>query len=82
MTRLEDSGKDPAELAKKRELLNAVAGMREMNPMLGLRGCRLGLIFPEINVMQTRAILEAAANVAKEGVKLQPKIMIPAGGRM
>ncbi len=56
------SGKDPAETGeKKRTMLNAVAGMREMNPMLGLRGCRLGLIFPEINVMQTRAILEAAA---------------------
>jgi pyruvate,orthophosphate dikinase len=80
VTRLEDSGKDPEELAKKRELLKAIAGMREMNPMLGLRGCRLGLIFPEITVMQTRAILEAAANVAKEGIKLQPKIMIPLVG--
>ena len=82
VTRLEDSGKDPKELEKKRKMLNAVAGMREMNPMLGLRGCRLGLIFPEINVMQTRAILEAAANVAKEGVKLQPKIMIPLVGHV
>ena len=53
-------GQDPA-AGEKRELLNAVAGMREMNPMLGLRGCRLGLLYPEINVMQTRAILEAAA---------------------
>ena len=50
--------------------------------MLGLRGCRLGLIFPEINVMQTRAILEAARNVAKEGIKLQPKIMIPLVGHV
>ncbi|HEU5348092.1 MAG TPA: putative PEP-binding protein, partial [Ktedonobacterales bacterium] len=82
VTRLEDSGKDPAELEKKRALLNAVAGMREMNPMLGLRGCRLGLIYPEINVMQTRAILEAAANVAREGIKLQPKIMIPLVGHV
>ncbi|HET8908681.1 MAG TPA: pyruvate, phosphate dikinase [Ktedonobacterales bacterium] len=82
VTRLEDSGKDPAELEKKRSLLKAIAGMREMNPMLGLRGCRLGLIFPEINVMQTRAILEAAANVAKEGIKLQPKIMIPLVGHV
>jgi pyruvate,orthophosphate dikinase len=80
VTRLEDSGKNPKVLAKKRELLKAIAGMREMNPMLGLRGCRLGLIFPEINVMQTRAILEAAANVAKDGIKLQPKIMIPLVG--
>src|SRR5258708_18479420 len=74
--RLEAIGADEAELAEKRKLLNAVAAMREANPMLGLRGCRLGLLFPEINVMQTRAILEAAANVAREGVKLQPKIMI------
>jgi pyruvate,orthophosphate dikinase len=82
VTRLEDSGKDPAELARKRKLLEAVAGMREMNPMLGLRGCRLGLMFPEINIMQTRAILEAAANVAKEGIALQPKIMIPLVGHV
>jgi pyruvate, orthophosphate dikinase len=82
VTRLEDSGKQPKELEQKRALLKAVAGMREMNPMLGLRGCRLGLLFPEINVMQTRAILEAAANVAKEGIKLQPKIMIPLVGHV
>jgi len=48
-------------------MLEAVGSMREMNPMLGLRGCRLGLLFPEINVMQTRAILEAASELAKEG---------------
>jgi pyruvate,orthophosphate dikinase len=77
VTRLETSGADPRELEEKRKLLHAVAGMREANPMLGLRGCRLGLLFPEINVMQTRAILEAAAAVAREGVKVQPKIMIP-----
>ncbi|HEY7781888.1 MAG TPA: pyruvate, phosphate dikinase [Ktedonobacterales bacterium] len=82
VTRLETNGKDPKELERKRTLLNAVAGMREMNPMLGLRGCRLGLLFPEINVMQTRAILEAAAVVAKEGIKLQPKIMIPLVGHV
>ncbi len=82
VTRLETTGKHPDELERKRKLLSAVAGMREMNPMLGLRGCRLGLLFPEINVMQTRAILEAAANVAKEGIKLQPKIMIPLVGHV
>ena len=63
-------------------LVEAVGAMREMNPMLGLRGCRLGLLFPEINVMQTRAILEAAAELAKEGKKLQPKIMIPLVGHV
>ena len=82
VTRLEDKGDNPKELEEKRKLLQAVAAMREANPMLGLRGCRLGLIFPEINVMQTRAILEAAANVAKEGIKLQPKIMIPLVGHV
>jgi pyruvate,orthophosphate dikinase len=82
VTRMEATGADEAELAQKRKLLNAVAAMREANPMLGLRGCRLGLLFPEINVMQTRAILEAAANVAREGVKLQPKIMIPLVGHV
>src|SRR5260370_34779444 len=79
---MEATGADEAELAEKRTLLNAVAAMREMNGMLGLRGCRLGLLFPEINVMQTRAILEAGANVAKEGIKLEPKIMIPLVGHV
>ena len=82
VTRLEATNGDAKELEEKRGLLRAVAAMREANPMLGLRGCRLGLLFPEINVMQTRAILEAAANVAKEGVKLQPKIMIPLVGHV
>ncbi|MDQ6644432.1 MAG: pyruvate, phosphate dikinase [Chloroflexota bacterium] len=82
VTRLETSGEDPKQLAEKRNLLEEVGSMREMNPMLGLRGCRLGLLFPEINVMQTRAILEAALEVAKEGKKLQPKIMIPLVGHV
>jgi pyruvate,orthophosphate dikinase len=82
VTRLEMSGNNPQELKEKRELLEAVGSMREMNPMLGLRGCRLGLLYPEINVMQTRAILEAAQELAKEGMKLQPKIMIPLVGHV
>ncbi|HEV7128767.1 MAG TPA: pyruvate, phosphate dikinase [Ktedonobacterales bacterium] len=82
VTKLETSGKHPRKLERQRKLLQAVAGMREMNPMLGLRGCRLGLLYPEINVMQTRAILEAAAIVAKEGIALQPKIMIPLVGHV
>jgi pyruvate, orthophosphate dikinase len=82
VTRLETLGGHEQELAEKKELLEAVGAMREMNPMLGLRGCRLGLLFPEINVMQTRAILEAAAEVAKSGHKVQPKIMIPLVGHV
>ncbi|HLL78897.1 MAG TPA: putative PEP-binding protein, partial [Ktedonobacteraceae bacterium] len=82
VTRLEATGGHAQELAEKRKLLEAVGAMREANPMLGLRGCRLGLLYPEINVMQTRAILEAASELAKQGKKLQPKIMIPLVGHV
>ncbi len=51
--------------------------LEEANPMLGLRGCRLGILYPEITQMQSRAIFEAAVNVAKEGVKVIPRVMIP-----
>ncbi|HRJ26590.1 MAG TPA: pyruvate, phosphate dikinase [Fimbriimonadaceae bacterium] len=64
-------------LAEKEAMLHAVEGMREANPMLGLRGVRLSIIFPGIVVMQTRAILQAAAAVAKRGKKVLPEIMIP-----
>jgi pyruvate, orthophosphate dikinase len=82
VTRLETTGQNPQELKEKREMLEAVGQMREMNPMLGLRGCRLGLLYPEINVMQTRAILEAALELAREGKKIHPKIMIPLVGHV
>ena len=54
--------------------------MHEFNPMLGLRGCRLGIEYPEITAMQVRAVIEAALKVAEEGVKPQPEIMIPLVG--
>ncbi len=54
-----------------------IDSLREFNPMLGHRGCRLGITFPEIYRMQVRAIAEAAAQVAESGVKVQPEIMIP-----
>ena len=82
VTRLEITGSNPQELEEKRKMLEAVGAMRESNPMLGLRGCRLGLLFPEINVMQTRAILEAALELAREGIKIHPKIMIPLVGHV
>jgi pyruvate, orthophosphate dikinase len=59
------------------QLWQHVQALREMNPMLGHRGCRLGVVFPEITEMQARAIFEAAANVQKENVKVLPEIMIP-----
>ncbi|NQT33475.1 MAG: pyruvate, phosphate dikinase, partial [Candidatus Omnitrophica bacterium] len=54
-----------------------VAALHEMNPMLGHRGCRLSITYPEICKMQVRAIIEAACNVAKKGIKVMPEIMIP-----
>ena len=59
------------------ELLHRVEELHEFNPMLGHRGCRLGVTYPEITEMQARAIFEAAVQVAKKGVKVIPEIMIP-----
>jgi len=58
-------------------LLARVEQLHEFNPMLGHRGCRLGITYPEITEMQARAIFEAAVNVAKKGVKVLPEVMIP-----
>ena len=57
-----------------------VEQLHEFNPMLGFRGCRLGIGYPEISAMQARAVLEAAAIVQKEGIKVRPEIMIPLVG--
>ena len=58
-------------------LKEAVRGLHEVNPMLGFRGVRLTIVYPEIAEMQTRAIFEAAANVFKKGIKVKPEVMIP-----
>ena len=57
-----------------------VKELAEFNPMLGFRGCRLGIVFPEISEMQSRAVFEAAAEVQKSGVKVKPEVMIPLVG--
>jgi len=62
---------------EKEELLHTVEALSESNPMMGLRGCRLGLMYPEINEMQVRAIFEAACDLKKEGLEVKPEIMIP-----
>jgi len=59
------------------ELLHRVEELHEFNPMLGHRGCRLGVTYPEITEMQARAIFEAAVQVSKKGVKVLPEVMIP-----
>ena len=64
------------------EIKAKVAALHEANPMLGHRGCRLGIVYPEITAMQTRAILEAACEVSREGVTVQPEIMIPLVGHV
>ena len=62
------------------ELKNVVTELHEFNPMMGHRGCRLDVTYPEIGEMQTRAIIQAAINVSKEGIKVKPEIMIPLVG--
>src|ERR1051325_4863983 len=73
------------ELAKKmgvpvEKIKQRVKELHEFNPMLGFRGCRLGIVYPEISEMQSRAVFEAAAEVQKSGVKVVPEIMIPLVG--
>ncbi|MFI5108032.1 MAG: pyruvate, phosphate dikinase [Terriglobales bacterium] len=64
-------------LKELKKILARVEELHEFNPMLGFRGCRLGIRYPEITEMQARAIFEAAVQVAKEGVKVIPEVMIP-----
>ena len=72
----------PAKLARAEHLLKRVEDLHEFNPMLGHRGCRLGITYPEITEMQARAIFEAACAVAKKGVRVVPEIMIPLVGHV
>jgi pyruvate,orthophosphate dikinase len=80
IARLEATSGDRRTLEEKRGLLARVEQLHEFNPMLGHRGVRLGITFPEITEMQTRAIIEAACQLAKEGLKVVPEIMIPLVG--
>jgi pyruvate,orthophosphate dikinase len=83
VTRLRIEAKSADELAELRDkeaLLASVNAVREQNPMLGLRGCRLGVLYPEINEMQVKAIFRAAIALAGDGVEVLPEIMIPLVG--
>jgi pyruvate,orthophosphate dikinase len=77
VTKLELLHADKSLVEEKKKLLERVEELHEFNPMLGLRGCRVGILYPEITRMQVRAIMEAACTVAKEKVKVYPEIMIP-----
>jgi pyruvate,orthophosphate dikinase len=76
------TGEHRDELPKREALLKEVAAMREANPMLGLRGCRLGIMNPGVNEMQMRAIVEAAILCKREGVVVYPEIMVPLVGHV
>ena len=69
-------GDRPNELQRVEELMTAVEGLQEFNPMLGLRGCRLGIMRPAISEMQVRALFEAACQLTLEGVDVHPEIMV------
>jgi pyruvate, orthophosphate dikinase len=77
IARLELTDAKSPRLKEAHEILRRVEELHEFNPMLGLRGCRLGITYPEISEMQARAIFEAAVNVAQQGVKVIPEVMVP-----
>ncbi|HID62897.1 MAG TPA: pyruvate, phosphate dikinase, partial [Anaerolineae bacterium] len=77
VTRLRCTGENPEELAEEEKMLQVVNAMWEINPMMGVRGCRAGIMYKGLAEMQTRAIIEAACNVTQEGVDVHPEIMIP-----
>ncbi len=77
ITRMECENKTGGDYEKKKNLFSVVKNLSESNPMMGMRGCRLGIMRPGLNIMQVRAILEAACDAARDGVKVFPEIMIP-----
>ena len=77
IARLEAAGGDKTVIAEKRKLMEQIDAMAEANPMLGLRGCRLGIVYPILPRMQVRAIATAAAELKKHGLNPKPEIMIP-----
>ena len=81
-THLKDTGENPERLKEAEKIMSRVEELHEANPMLGLRGVRLSILFPEIPRMQVRAIMEAACNLRKRKVDAQPEIMIPLAGTL
>ena len=77
IARLKLTGGGPKEIAGKESLLRKVRALSEFNPMLGHRGCRLGITYPEVYQMQARAIFEACALLVKEGCRIIPEVEIP-----
>ncbi|MBD9245178.1 MAG: pyruvate, phosphate dikinase, partial [Coriobacteriaceae bacterium] len=73
----EDRGESDIQLKARRDLLARLDSFQEANPMLGLRGCRLGIVYPELTEMQVRAIASATAHLKKRGFDPRPEIMVP-----
>lgn len=82
VTKLQLQEPDSEKLIEKEALLKKVEQLEEFNPMLGHRGCRLGIIYPEIYAMQARAIFQAASGLANKGIHVEPEIMIPLVGHV
>lgn len=82
VTKLQITDPQSSQLKEKEQLLKKVRQLDEFNPMLGHRGCRLGMIHPEIYAMQAKAIFYAAAQMSKQGLPVQPEIMIPLVGHV
>ena len=80
VAKLEVLGKKGAKLSRLKKMLEIVESLHEFNPMLGLRGCRLGILYPEITEMQARAIFEAACECKQKGIEAKPEVMIPLVG--
>ena len=70
------------EIAKKSKVISLIRSLSEENPMMGLRGCRLGIVWPEINEMQVKAIFQAACELKRKGIDVIPEIMIPLVGML
>ncbi|MBU2689473.1 MAG: pyruvate, phosphate dikinase [Candidatus Eisenbacteria bacterium] len=74
---MKERKQDPVKIEEMETLLQRVEELHEWNPMMGHRGCRLGITYPEITAMQTRAVMEAACSLQSEGITVLPEIMIP-----
>lgn len=77
IARMEERGEDKEKIAESRILLEKIDSFKEQNPMLGLRGCRLGIVYPVLPELQVRAIATATARLIKEGLHPDPEIMVP-----
>ncbi|MFT9488107.1 MAG: pyruvate, phosphate dikinase [Tepidibacillus sp.] len=82
ITKLKMVDEDSKQLREKERLMRKIRHLSEFNPMLGHRGCRLGITFPEIYQMQAKAIFQATIELAEEGIEVKPEIMIPLVGHV